>query len=52
MNGLTSAFVAQAMSDEAPYAVIEVDGDVLAIDAGGAVSSVTTGGDMRCSCTE
>ena len=52
VNGLTSAFVAQAMSDEAPYAVIEVDGDVLAIDTGGAVSSVTTGGDMRCSCSE
>lgn len=51
VNGLTSAFVAEAMTDEAPYAMISVDADLLALDRDGAITSVTTGTTTRCSCT-
>lgn len=50
VNGLTSAFVAEAVSDEAPYAVVAVDGELLALDAEGAITSVATGSVTRCAC--
>ncbi len=50
VNGLTSAFVAEAMTDVAPYAVVAVDGRMLAMDQDGTVTSVTTGTTTRCTC--
>ena len=51
VNGLTSAFVAQAMTAAAPYSVIEVDAVTLALDADGTVTSMTRGTTARCACS-
>jgi hypothetical protein len=50
VNGLTSAFVAQAMTDVAPYAVITVDDRMLALDKDGTVTAVASGTTARCTC--
>ena len=50
VNGLTSAFVAQAMTDVAPYSVVAVDDRLLALDRDGTVTAVMTGGMVRCDC--
>jgi Trk K+ transport system NAD-binding subunit len=50
VNGLTSAFVAESMTDKAPYAVIAVDDRVLAVEEDGTVSAVVRGTTSRCSC--
>ena len=51
VNGLTSAFVAQAMTDVAPYVVISVDDRMLALDQDGTVTAVMSGAMVRCACT-
>jgi hypothetical protein len=50
VNGLTSGFVAQAMTDVAPYAVISVDDRMLALDQDGTVTAVMSGSTVRCTC--
>jgi Trk K+ transport system NAD-binding subunit len=50
VNGLTSAFVAQAMTTAAPYSVIEVDAVTLALDVDGTVTSMVRGTAARCGC--
>ncbi|MBK9740521.1 MAG: NAD-binding protein [Actinobacteria bacterium] len=51
VNGLTSAFVAQSMTDAAPFAVIKVDDRVLAVDHAGLVTGQVPTGTNRCACT-
>jgi Trk K+ transport system NAD-binding subunit len=51
VNGLTSAFVSESMTDRAPYAVITVDDRVLAIEENGAVCAQLPAATIRCSCT-
>jgi hypothetical protein len=50
VNGLTSAFVAESVTDRAPYAVIAVDDRVLAIEVDGTVCAQQPAGTTRCSC--
>lgn len=50
VNGLTSAFVAQAVSTAAPYAVIDVDDRVLLIDDNGTVTAQLPARTTRCTC--
>lgn len=50
VNGLTSGFVAQAMTDQAPYAVVTVDDRMLALDGDGTVTAVMAGSTVRCTC--
>ena len=50
VNGLTSAFVAQAMTAAAPYSVIEVDTVTMALDADGTVTAMVRGTTARCGC--
>jgi hypothetical protein len=50
VNGLTSAFVAESMTDKAPYAVITVDDHVLAIEQNGTVCAQLSAATNRCTC--
>jgi voltage-gated potassium channel Kch len=50
VNGLTSVFVVESVMEAAPFAVIAADDRVLALDAGGAITSMTSAGTSRCCC--
>ncbi len=50
VNGLTSVFVVESMTQAAPYAVIAVDDRVLAVDETGRITSMTSAGTVRCTC--
>ena len=51
VNGLTSVFVVESMLATAPYAVITVDDRVLTVDTEGQITSMTTPGSARCTCS-
>lgn len=50
VNGLTSAFVVEAMTTSAPYAVIAVEDQVLSLDAEATVGAIASGRVQRCEC--
>jgi voltage-gated potassium channel Kch len=50
VNGLTAAFVVQAMLGEIPYAVILEEESLLTLDDAGMTLSSSPGSPMRCTC--
>lgn len=51
VNGLTAAFVVQSMTADPPYSVISRGGDVLAVDADGALLGTWSAAPSRCACS-